>query len=282
MCVLQRQAWTSSVLLLEVSRSWHCERAILTFYRRDCQKQDWKQRHKLICGKPLTLDIAQQTAVGAEPIAAPSQNPWEDPLYAACITELWSQRPVASLCPDGTGLFPTTVGPATSGYKRSVELRYQVTLMNEGVRGDARDYLLSTTDGQFVAISMPFLILKSQFRKYRDAAMYAGDRKAVAIIAQYLSTKTVENARGSGFTFTSEGVLEQLSKEYEFDVAKAVADLESQRMRRPNQLGELEIDVAAYTLEGQKMLRDPALTEKRESLRKKAREDMEAAMKNSS
>lgn len=34
---------------------------------RQCQKADWKTRHKSICGKPLTLQDAQASAIGQEP-----------------------------------------------------------------------------------------------------------------------------------------------------------------------------------------------------------------------
>lgn len=230
----------------------------------------------------MTLDSAQQTAVGEAPIAAPKLDPcWEDPLYVACILELWEQRHIASLPAEGTGLFPSTVGPAISGYKRSLELQYQISLLNDGVN-DARDYHLSTTDGRFIVFCMPNLLLKSHFRKYRDAALYTGDRDAVAIIAQFLSARMLSqaNASNSGYTFTPEGVLGQLTKEYGFDVAKAVADLERQRMARLETFGELERIVTMFALEGQKMLQDPALAGKRKLLMKKAREDLEAASKN--
>ncbi|KIM90615.1 hypothetical protein PILCRDRAFT_812371 [Piloderma croceum F 1598] len=34
---------------------------------KGCQKADWKARHKAICGKPLTLQDAQASAIGKEP-----------------------------------------------------------------------------------------------------------------------------------------------------------------------------------------------------------------------
>jgi hypothetical protein len=67
---------------------------------RVCQKEDWKHRHKLICGKPLTVQNAEVTAV------PPPDTPYLNAHQGPAPTE--------------------NIGLAVGGFKRSPALSFQI------------------------------------------------------------------------------------------------------------------------------------------------------------
>lgn len=72
----------------------------LTSADRVCQKEDWKHRHKLICGKPLTVQNAEATTV------PPPDTPYLATHRGPALTE--------------------KIGPAVGGFKRSPALSFQI------------------------------------------------------------------------------------------------------------------------------------------------------------
>jgi hypothetical protein len=154
----------------------------------------------------MTLKAAQ-SAIGSQP-APTYEYPWLDPLLSG-----------------------DKIGPAESGYSRSLALIHQIDVINsnEGI-----DYYLMSANSskQPLAVILQDLTVKALFRCSRDKAMGSGDQDAVAAIAQLLVRKQT--------VFSREEVCTQLSKEYDLDVSAAVAELDQWCAREANGLSKLE------------------------------------------
>ncbi|KAJ7144771.1 hypothetical protein C8R43DRAFT_1013981 [Mycena crocata] len=176
---------------------------------RQCQREDWKIRHKRICGKTMTLQESEETAnVSPKPAAASSTTPQIDP-------------------------------PA-DGFKRSPALTYQVNLLKEHLKAGT-DYILVTRTNRVFRLKIDDDNEKRAFRRFRELALNTGDREAVAAIGQFL----VKEPGGAVAMFGSEtaalggqvlqmgldrqDAFDQLEREYGFDVKAAVKDLERER-----------------------------------------------------
>ncbi|KAJ7439953.1 hypothetical protein FB451DRAFT_142725 [Mycena latifolia] len=177
---------------------------------RQCQREDWKLRHKRICGKAMTLKESQETAnISPHPVA-PS------PALTAKIS------------------------PPIDGFKRSPALVYQVNLLNETFVAGA-DYVLITRTQRVFRLKVDDANEKRAFRTFRDAALTTGDAAAVAAIGQFL----VKPPGGVVGMFNSptaalggpvvqlgmnkQDAFDQLEREYGFDVKPAVEALERKR-----------------------------------------------------
>ncbi|KAJ7696812.1 hypothetical protein B0H17DRAFT_1053144 [Mycena rosella] len=188
---------------------------------RQCQREDWKFRHKRICGKAMTLKESEETACISPTPATPS----------------------ATLTPK--------ISPPINGFKRSPALAYQVNLLNENITAGT-DYILITRTQRVFRLKVDDDNEKRAFRTFRDAALTTGDESSVAAIGQFL----VKPPGGAVAMFDSptaalggpivqlgmdkQDAFDQLEREYGFDVAATVATLER---RRGNGLTELEKEV---------------------------------------
>jgi hypothetical protein len=172
---------------------------------RKCQKNDWASRHKAVCGKKMTLEVAQASAVGPQPVPFFS----EDPVSCHLI-----------------------IGPAKPGYKRSQALVQQIDLINSENTGV--DYYLFPTDSsdEPAAIVFQDVSIKLIFRDMRANAMGSGDREAIAAIGQLLVRYQ------SGFSKVE--VLGQLSDEYGFNVSAEVEKLNQWSLREARGLSKIE------------------------------------------
>lgn len=169
---------------------------------RNCQKEDWKPRHRLICGKPLTLHDAEATAV-----------PLPD-------THISSRR----------GPVPTErVGATVGGFKRSPALSFQINILQSN-SVQKPDYVLIDSAGRYKAVTIQHPIEKSIFRDFRDKAFTTGDPKAVAAVGQFLVKDPGGPFQVVGVT--RKAVLAQLKREFDLDVEAAVDRLDRARAVR--------------------------------------------------
>ncbi|KAJ7731203.1 hypothetical protein B0H16DRAFT_1773024 [Mycena metata] len=170
---------------------------------RECQRKDWK-RHKIICGKPMTVSESHESAISAKPI------------------------------PSTPGL----IGPPVNGFKRSPALVYQVNMLNQNVADDV-DYLLVTRTQRVFRCKIEHPGEKRAFRTFRDMALTTGDRQAVAAMGEFL-VKGPGGAVGLlggcvlGGPVVQMGMdrqdaLDQLTREFGFHVESAVNALERKR-----------------------------------------------------
>jgi hypothetical protein len=178
---------------------------------RKCQKDDWASRHKAVCGKKMTLEGAQASAVGPQPVPFFS----EDPVSCHLI-----------------------IGPAKPGYKRSQALVQQINLINSENTGV--DYYLFHADSSDEPAAVVFqdVSIKLIFRGVRAIAMGSGDREAVAAIGQLLFSHQS--------AFSKAEVLGQLSDEYEFDVSAEVQKLDQWSLREAGGLSKIEFETRGF------------------------------------
>ncbi|KAJ7045204.1 hypothetical protein C8F04DRAFT_1068045 [Mycena alexandri] len=174
---------------------------------RECQRKDWK-RHKIICGKPVTVSESHESAI-------PSPRP----------------VPRASSTPE-------LIGPPINGFKRSPALVYQVNLLNQNV-SDEIDYLLITRTKRVFRFKIEDPGEKRAFRRFRDAALGTGDQQAVAAMGEFL-VKGPGGAAGLlggcalggpvvQLGMERQDAFDQLTREFGFDVESAVSALERKR-----------------------------------------------------
>ncbi|KAJ6541588.1 hypothetical protein B0H19DRAFT_1268573 [Mycena capillaripes] len=176
---------------------------------RQCQREDWKVRHKRICGKAMTVQESEETAnIPPKPVVPP---------------------PSAK-----------AIGPPIMGFKRSPALVYQVNLLNENAAAGT-DYILITRTQRVFRLKIDDDNEKRAFRTFRDLALSTGDREAVTAIGQFL-VKPPGGAVGMFGSPTAalggpvvqlghdrQDAFDQLQREYGFDVKSTVNALERKR-----------------------------------------------------
>ncbi|KAJ7656786.1 hypothetical protein DFH06DRAFT_1198572 [Mycena polygramma] len=164
-----------------------------------CQKNDWKPRHKATCGKPLDF----------ETISRAIPHP----------TEL-SLRDAAE-----------RIGPPVAAYKRPLALVAQVSWLN---LNPAFNYNLNTVDDQEWHVRCD-PTTSFFFRLFRDNAMTEGTIHAIGVVTHFLCWYAiVQNVEG----ITSAGIVSQLAREFEMDVEllkKHVLILEDMQKEDPQQ-----------------------------------------------
>jgi hypothetical protein len=182
-----------SVLPIDYVKFYHCD-------DRECQKEDWKPRHKLVCGKHLTVRDAEATAV--------------PPLGAAHTADA-PRAPVQV----------EIIGPVVGGFKRSPALRFQIN--NITYAANKIDYILVNPTGRPRAVNIEHALEKCVFRSFRDKAFTTGDHRAVAAVGQFLVKDPGGPFQAAGVT--RKAVLTQLRREFQFDVEAAVDELDRER-----------------------------------------------------
>lgn len=180
-----------------------------SFLASTCQKKDWKARHKPICGKPISLETAANTAVHP-PTSKKPENFWED------VDDLIG------------------IGPAINGYERTPHLVRQISMLNKMPQAE---YILFSALG----VAHPILLqhnifLMMLFREARNLAMTKGDSEAIADMCQYL----VVRGPSKGNQLNRAGIVAQLSREYGVDVEHVISPLEEARQLDPNGHTSLE------------------------------------------
>jgi hypothetical protein len=195
---VQGQSKPSGILLLSVSDIYICHYRFQPTYVnfRKCQKIDWKNRHRNVCGEVLTLETAESSFTPYQ--HAPSES--------------------ANLSPPEN----EKIGPPIAPFKRSAYLTPQVSLLNLNAKAD---YFLRI-NGDYRQIDFP---LDSQegrgmsfyFRKCRQLALTTGDRLAITVLAQTLCDCTTEAK-----DINRELILKQIAQEFEWEgVSDAVERL---------------------------------------------------------
>ncbi|KAL0070187.1 hypothetical protein AAF712_002677 [Marasmius tenuissimus] len=184
----------------------------LTLPPSECQKKDWKVRHKTICGKPLTVETALESAPPLRPQGVPDVR---------------------------------SVGPTRNGFRRSPSLVEHVFKLNNNP--DA-DIFLNTGTGQggFMKLDFaPHPNIQKRVRDARDKAMCEGDKPSAALLchlfvwfcwAKHADTK-------NGFNFKR--IVEQMEKDFDFsELKQAMLELEERQRRdffqRPPLLADLD------------------------------------------
>ncbi|KAJ6497965.1 hypothetical protein C8R47DRAFT_1194009 [Mycena vitilis] len=147
----------------------------------ECQRADWKLRHRSVCGKPFDFETA--TEVVEHPTAAKAAH--------------------------------ARIGPPADGYKRSVALTAQVTALN---RNPSVAYQLYKPDGDpihidFGAGEYP----QHAFCDRREWAMTTGHRGCIARMAHYLCAAYLSNITRDNQGITSNLIVAQLAREFEYE-----------------------------------------------------------------
>jgi hypothetical protein len=174
------------------------ELRIHNFIRR-CQKEDWKLRHRNICGKLLTLEDAQTITVGRDEIQSSSN----------------------------ANIDQEMIGAAARDFTRSLDLKYTVHYVNALRTSHPEshvEYILFSASGEPRPVCLDDDCFRRIFRLYSNKAMTTGDRMAVATLGQYLIS-TAEQ-----FDTTRSGILAQLNREYGIDVGGDVKELEESNL----------------------------------------------------
>jgi len=166
---------------------------------KQCQIEDWRPRHKQICGKLLTVEDAEATAV--------------PPHTSAHSTTFLSAPNPADI-----------IGPATNGFKRSPALTWQINYLNAS-SSHGIDYVLLDNSGQPIPFRLEHPELKAIFRRFRNKAFTTGDINTVVGIARLIANNPSDLFGISDLS--RKDVLRQLTKEFGFDVGKVIDDLVS-------------------------------------------------------
>lgn len=162
------------------------------------------------------------------------EHPWEDPMSCNEI-----------------------IGPAKPGYKRSLALIHQINVINSNL---GIDYHIMPADSskQPLALVLQDFAAKFFFRRARAHAMESGDRDAVAAMAQLLARR--QDA------FSKAEVYSQLSKEYEFDVGDAVAELDRRCAQEAGGLSKLEFETQDFMATTRELFTNSALKKERDQI----------------
>ncbi|KAJ8087122.1 hypothetical protein PM082_005950 [Marasmius tenuissimus] len=134
---------------MRCSACWTKQQRDWKYCSSECQKKDWKVRHKTICGKPLTVETALESAPPLRPQGVPDVR---------------------------------SVGPTRNGFRRSPSLVEHVFKLNNNP--DA-DIFLNTGTGQggFMKLDFaPHPNIQKRVRDARDKAMCEGDKPSAALL----------------------------------------------------------------------------------------------------
>ncbi|KAJ7618575.1 hypothetical protein FB45DRAFT_1063214 [Roridomyces roridus] len=120
------------------------------------------------------------------------------------------------------------IGPPLSGFKRSGALVFQVAQLNH--LSPDYDYLIfHKRDRAYLSFQDP--PIRAAFCACRDKAVTTGDRRAVAMLAQFLRFVCSQDSRPQKFGVGPDGMMEQLSIEFDFpEIARAADEMEQQML----------------------------------------------------
>ncbi|KAJ6601030.1 hypothetical protein DFH09DRAFT_1489961 [Mycena vulgaris] len=168
----------------------------LYYCSRQCQREDWKLRHKRICGKAMTLKESEET-----------------PLIP----------PKPSISPSAT---PTPkITPPINGFKRSPALVYQINLLNENMAAGT-DYILVTRTQRV------FRLKVDDANEKRAAVAAIGQfliKPPGGAVAMFGGSTAALGGPIVQLCMDHQDAFDQLEREYGFDVKSAVKALERKR-----------------------------------------------------
>ncbi|KAJ7575986.1 hypothetical protein C8J56DRAFT_406710 [Mycena floridula] len=136
-----RRKYASAVRFCETIDCDNSERGVESFMRcarcktnvhrnifycsKECQRKDWMPRHKLICGKEISVEIAQSQ------LDIITFAPFPEPKRAEGMV-------------DDAEFLCEPIGAAVGGYRRTLYLVFQIHALNTNLEDD---YLLFPEDG---------------------------------------------------------------------------------------------------------------------------------------
>ncbi|KAJ7141752.1 hypothetical protein C8R43DRAFT_587587 [Mycena crocata] len=179
---------------LRCKECWDMFAREVKYCSQECQKADWKPNHKAICGKPLDFDTVAKIAAPAAP--APTR-------------------------------FTRVVGPAKPGFTRSTALSYIVSQLC--LRPEA-DYLIMPTPLSETVVDFVDPEAKARFREFRETALTAGDKEAIAVITQAICWWASLDRYGG--PVTADIVVDQFRMEFSFPSVKpAIIEMEQKQLK---------------------------------------------------
>ncbi|KAK7462259.1 hypothetical protein VKT23_007860 [Stygiomarasmius scandens] len=192
------------------SKCWQDVQRDVRYCSKECQRQDWRIRHKAICGKSVdTVDEAVKASVPKTKLPAPTSR---------------------------------QIGPPVDGYKRSPLLVGHIRQLDMNPK---IDFVLCIGPNTFVDIDCPYPPIQKLFRAARDKAMTTGDKETTAQLCHYtvwfLRAKWFDRERGFDF----DAMIDRMEKEFEFpELRKAMLEMQSRQwadgqLRRPPLLQSL-------------------------------------------
>ncbi|KAJ7618540.1 hypothetical protein FB45DRAFT_1096998 [Roridomyces roridus] len=132
------------------------------------------------------------------------------------------------------------IGPPLTGFKRSGALVFQVAQLNH-LSPDYDYIIFSIHDRAYLSFQHP--PIRAAFRACRDKALTTGDRRAVAMLAQFLRFVCSHDPRPQNIGVGPGGMMEQMSTEFEFpEIARAVDEMEQQMLSDSAQRPPLILD----------------------------------------
>lgn len=131
-------------------------------FHRECQRRTWLS-HKVICGKPLTLN-------GVEESFAQS--------LAIFPTETERRKPHLRL---------DKVGPPVEPFRRSSALNVHIYRLSES-QSEGADFIVHYNSGEYIIFTFPLTppTLRTVCVDARELAMTKGDRPAIAALCQFV------------------------------------------------------------------------------------------------
>jgi len=170
----------------------------MVYCSKRCQKEDWKSRHQVICGRFLTLEIARRTAV-------------------SILIDDEDQKIHDISHPK------MQIGAATNGFNRPPALKYVIHHINAFHNSEPDlniEYVLLAASEDIRCIIINDEDLRRIFRSYCVKAMTTGDKTAVAVVGQFI----ISQADSLGMTRND--IVAQLGREYKVDVESEIKLLE--------------------------------------------------------
>ncbi|KAJ7618565.1 hypothetical protein FB45DRAFT_1063207 [Roridomyces roridus] len=132
------------------------------------------------------------------------------------------------------------IGPPLSGFKRSGALVFQVAQLNH-LSPDYDYILFSIRNRAYLSFRHP--PIRAAFRACRDKALTTGDRRAVAMLAQFLRFVCSHDPRPQSIGVGPAGMMEQMSTEFEFpEIARVVNEMDHQMLSDSAQRPPLIMD----------------------------------------
>ncbi|KAJ7174122.1 hypothetical protein C8R43DRAFT_977139 [Mycena crocata] len=171
----------------------------------ECQRKDWKPRHKVMCGKPLDIETVSKAI-------ADSLEPTDAAVHA---TEY--------------------IGSPADGFKRSEFLAGQVVWLNEHLKVDYRLMDEKGFEGDLTIQSEAHPMTKHIFRIYREMAMTQGKILPVSILTHFLCW-FARLCKHDAIGLTPSAIVSQLAREFDLDVAflrQEVLGVQSRQMDGP-------------------------------------------------